>query len=105
MDKTLFSELLESVQQADEIVKGEREASREFYIDALQVKKIRRATGLSQARFAELIHVSKGTLLNWEQGRRSPSGPASALLVALKNDPEHVIRAMQSEVDRTPVSS
>ncbi len=36
---TFFDELLESVQQMDEVVRGERAPSREFYIDAIQVKK------------------------------------------------------------------
>lgn len=33
---TFFDELLESVQQMNEIVKGERAPSREFYIDAFK---------------------------------------------------------------------
>ncbi len=89
-----FEELLESVQQMDEIQRGERQPSREFRVDALQVKKIRQATGLTQARFAAMIDVQLGTLRNWEQGRREPTGPAKALLRAIHNDPEHVIQAL-----------
>jgi len=89
-----FDELMESVQQMDEIVRGERQPSREFIVDALQVKEIRKATGLTQAKFAALIDVQLGTLRNWEQGRREPTGPAKALLRAIHNDPEHVINAL-----------
>ncbi|WP_458128058.1 helix-turn-helix domain-containing protein [Pseudomonas sp. Z2-11] len=89
-----FDELIESVQQMDEIVRGERQPSREFIVDALQVKEIRKATGLTQAKFAALIDVQLGTLRNWEQGRREPTGPAKALLRAIHNDPEHVINAL-----------
>ncbi|MGN8277779.1 helix-turn-helix domain-containing protein [Pseudomonas sp. SMV71] len=89
-----FDELMESVQQMDEIVRGERQPSREFIVNALQVKEIRKATGLTQARFAALIDVQLGTLRNWEQGRREPTGPAKALLRAIHNDPEHVINAL-----------
>jgi putative transcriptional regulator len=89
-----FDELMESVQQMDEIVRGERQPSREFVIDALQVKEIRKATGLTQAKFAALIDVQLGTLRNWEQGRREPTGPAKALLRAIHNDPKHVINAL-----------
>ncbi|NBA93874.1 NadS family protein [Pseudomonas sp. R5(2019)] len=89
-----FEELMESVQQMDEIVRGEREPSREFTIDALQVKEIRKATGLSQAKFAAIIDVQLATLRNWEQGRRQPTGPAKALLKAIHNDPEHVLSAL-----------
>ncbi|VVN16013.1 hypothetical protein PS662_04102 [Pseudomonas fluorescens] len=89
-----FDELMESVQQMDEIVRGERRPSREFHVDALQVKEIRKATGLTQAKFAALIDVQLGTLRNWEQGRREPTGPAKALLKAIHNDPVHVLNAL-----------
>lgn len=90
----LFDDLLESVQQMDEIQRGERQPSREFSVDALKVKEIRQATGLSQAKFAAVIDVQLGTLRNWEQGRREPTGPAKALLRAIHNDPEHVLQAL-----------
>ncbi|QKZ05991.1 MULTISPECIES: helix-turn-helix domain-containing protein [Pseudomonas] len=91
---TFFEELMESVGQMDEILRGEREPSREFHVDALQVKAIRKATGLSQVKFAAMIDVQLGTLRNWEQGRRQPTGPAKALLKAIHNDPVHVLNAL-----------
>ncbi|MGE6608795.1 helix-turn-helix domain-containing protein [Halomonas sp. NPDC076908] len=95
MDNLLFDELLESVQQMDEIQRGERTPSREQYVPGLRVKEVRKASGLSQQRFAKLINVQIGTLRNWEQGRREPTGPAKALIHAISQDPEHVIRALQ----------
>ena len=89
-----FDDLMESVQQMDEIHRGERQPSREFTVNALQVKEIRKATGLTQARFAAMIDVQLGTLRNWEQGRREPTGPAKALLRAIHNDPKHVLEAL-----------
>lgn len=89
-----FDELMESVQQMDEIIQGERQPSREFVVDALQVRNIRKATGLSQARFAAMIDVQVATLRNWEQGRREPTGPAKALLRAIHNDPAQVLKAL-----------
>ncbi|PVZ41846.1 NadS family protein [Pseudomonas sp. CC120222-01a] len=89
-----FEELMESVQQMDEIVQGKRLPSRVIEIDALQVRSIRKTTGLSQVRFAEMIDVQVATLRNWEQGRREPTGPAKALLRAIRNDPDHVLRAL-----------
>ena len=41
---------------------------------------LRRFTGLTQEQFAEALSISVHTLRNWEQGRRSPEGPALALL-------------------------
>ncbi|MED5608624.1 MULTISPECIES: helix-turn-helix domain-containing protein [Pseudomonas] len=95
MEKNLFSRLVQSMEQMNEIDRGERQPSREFHVDALQVKSIRQATGLSQAAFAKAIDVALGTLRNWEQGRREPEGPAKALLRAIHNDPEHVIAALK----------
>ena len=41
---------------------------------------LRRFVGLTQLQFAEAHGISVHTLRNWEQGRRSPEGPALALL-------------------------
>lgn len=94
MDKALFAELVESMSEMGEIVRGERTASRETRIDAVRVKQIRQATGLSQSQFAQIVQVDVGTLRNWEQGRRAPTGPARALLRAIEYDPASVLRAL-----------
>ncbi|MBI6548624.1 helix-turn-helix domain-containing protein [Xenorhabdus lircayensis] len=94
MDGKLFSRLTESMTQMNEIMDGERAASRETLVEAVKVKNIRQATGLSQAGFAKLISVNVGTLRNWEQGRREPTGPAKALLKAIEKDPVHVLKAL-----------
>ncbi|ROU13291.1 helix-turn-helix domain-containing protein [Kluyvera ascorbata] len=94
MDKALFERLTKSMTQMNEIIEGNREPSRTFHIDAMKIKAIRQASGLSQPRFAELISVSVDTLRNWEQGRRSPTGPAKALLRAIANDPRNVLQAL-----------
>ena len=44
------------------------------------VVALRRFTGLTQQQFAGALGISVHTLRNWEQGRRSPEGPALALL-------------------------
>ncbi|MDC9614382.1 NadS family protein [Xenorhabdus khoisanae] len=94
MDSKLFSRLTESMTQMNEIINGERAPSRETTVEAVKVKSIRQATGLSQAGFAKLISVSVGTLRNWEQGRREPTGPAKALLRAIEKDPANVLKAL-----------
>ena len=96
MDDKLFAELIKSASQAVEIVRGERKPSRSFEVTSDIVREIRESTGLSQEKFADLFHISVGTLRNWEQGRRRPDGPAAALLTAIRNDPEHVVAALNS---------
>lgn len=94
MNKRLFEKLVSSMEQHEEIRRGKRAPSRAFEVDALAVKEIRAMTELSQPKFAKLLDVDVGTLRNWEQGRRVPTGPARALLRAIKNDPKAVLRAL-----------
>lgn len=56
-------------------------------VPSVDVAAIRASTGLSQGAFARRIGVAKGTLLNWEHGRRHPSGPARVLLAMLAKKP------------------
>ncbi len=44
----------------------------EVAVASVDVAEVRRQTDLSQAEFAKSIGVAKGTLLNWEHGRRQP---------------------------------
>jgi putative transcriptional regulator len=62
--------------------------------DEVDVRAVRALTGLSQAKFAELLGIELATLRNWEQGRRSPTGPARALLRAIRNNPVEVVKAL-----------
>jgi len=55
------------------------------------VSAIREMTGLSQARFSELLGVSVRTLQEWEQGRRAPSGAARTLLQVAARDPKALL--------------
>jgi putative transcriptional regulator len=41
---------------------------------------LRRFIAMTQIQFAGALGISVHTLRNWEQGRRSPEGPALALL-------------------------
>jgi len=56
-------------------------------VPAVDVAAIRASTGLSQGAFARSIGVAKGTLLNWEHGRRRPTGPAQILLAMIAKKP------------------
>jgi len=93
MDEKLFKDLIKSVKEGGEILRGERRPKREFRYD---VKAIRDKTGLSQSQFALLICVKLKTLQNWEQGRRRPQGPARALLKIVQADPKRAMRALHA---------
>jgi putative transcriptional regulator len=59
-------------------------------VPSVNVAAIRQRTGLSQSAFAACIGVPEGTIINWEQGRRQPSGPAKVLLTLLAKEPNLV---------------
>ncbi len=56
----------------------------------IDVQAIRKTTGMTQAAFASRIGVPVATLRNWEQGHRSPTGPARVLLALLDRNPRIV---------------
>lgn len=60
-------------------------------LPSVDVTAVRQRTGLSQSAFAARISVPEGTLVNWEQGRRQPSGPAKVLLALLAKKPNLVM--------------
>ncbi len=97
MEDKLFNELVQSVTEAGEILRGKRKPSRIFTVDAATVREIRESLALSQRQFASIVHVSIKTLRNWEQGIRTPDGAAAALLTAIRNDPKHVLAALNSD--------
>jgi putative transcriptional regulator len=77
-----------------EILRGLREIKRGEHgriTTVPSVASIRERTGLSQARFAELLGVSVRTLQEWEQGRRAPSGAARTLLLIAQKNPKALV--------------
>jgi putative transcriptional regulator len=90
MKDELFDELVASVREGGAILRGEVAPSRRFEIEAPDVKCIRTHYKLSQSEFAALLGISVATLQNWEQGRRSPEGPARVLLQVAARHPDAV---------------
>ena len=64
MKKQMFEDLLGSVREAGEILRGQKEPSRRIVIGSSRVRAIRERTSLSQSEFAHLIGVSVKTLQN-----------------------------------------
>ena len=63
-------------------------AARITNVNVSSIVAARNTLGLSQSRFAELLGVSKRTLQEWEQGRRTPTGAAKTLLRVVERHPE-----------------
>jgi putative transcriptional regulator len=65
--------------------------------ERIDVAKVRRRLGLSQAAFARAFGLDVTALHAWEQGRRRPDRAARVLLAVIANEPQAVLRAL---VDR-----
>ena len=88
MKEELFQELLQSVREMKSVRAGTKKPSRVFKFDTVEeVAKLRGQLGVSQPKFAQLLGISQKTLQNWEQGRRTPTGPAKVLLKVAARHP------------------
>jgi len=91
MKDALFDELMESVREGGEILRGEKKPARAWVVEDPDVADLRERYGLSQAKFAALLGISVRTLQNWEQGRRHPQGPARVLLQVASEHPDALL--------------
>jgi len=65
--------------------------------DAAYARSVRARTKLTQAQFASGIGVPVDTVRNWEQGKRSPRGPARALLKMIDRAPRLAFALLKSD--------
>lgn len=99
MKDELFAELVASVREGGAIFRTEQSPSRVFSIQPPEIKAIRDDFGLTQEQFAALMGISVRTLRNWEQGRRTPEGPARVLLQVAARHPEVLLDVVQEKQD------
>src|SRR3546814_18393862 len=87
-----YESIMQGLNEALDHAQGKDVGARVHRIEvpSVDVAAIRASTGLSQGAFARSIGVAKGTLLNWEHGRRHPSGPAQVLLAMIAKKPSLV---------------
>lgn len=57
------------------------------------VKQARHALKMSQPKFADFMGISLGTVRNWEQRHRAPSGAARTLIQIAATNPALVLEA------------
>jgi putative transcriptional regulator len=97
--KSIGHELIESMEEALAIVQGRVKPARVTKFKpsiALEIRKIRLATGLSRAEFARRFALDARALQDWEQGRRRPDRAARAYLTVIARMPKEVEEALAS---------
>ena len=83
------ADLLQSVREMKADIRA-----RETKVNISDVIEARHKTGLSQQQFANILHISKRTLQDWEQGRRQPSGAAQTLIRIALSRPDVIMEVM-----------
>jgi putative transcriptional regulator len=86
-------DLIQSLGEALAHAKGEGHAIVHAPLDPSEVRKHAK---LTQAQMASLMGMSVSGYRKWEQGKRSISGPAAALLRIIENEPDVVRRLLVS---------
>lgn len=88
------TEIATGLKDAVSHARGKKSRIRVHRPEPIDVRAIRKKTGMSQQRFCATFGISIGTLRHWEQGLRAPRGAARVLLKIVDNNPRAVIKAI-----------
>ncbi|MDH2997289.1 transcriptional regulator [Pasteurellaceae bacterium LFhippo2] len=97
MDKSLFNDLVASLNEMVEIETGKKQPNPEnVYVHKIpNVKQIRASTNLKQSEFAKALGVSLASVQSWETQRRIPTGSSQKLLYLLEKQPSLITSLQQ----------
>tara|TARA_R110002072_G_C7745756_1_gene516999 strand:- start:53 stop:340 length:288 start_codon:yes stop_codon:yes gene_type:complete len=89
-----FEEIQEGLQAAIEHAKGNNREVILHKPHSVNVKMLRAKMDMTQQQFCAMFGIALGTLRHWEQGDRSPKGPALVLLNVVEKNPQAVMAAL-----------
>jgi putative transcriptional regulator len=81
-------EILEGLKEVKQHKNGKVKLKTSSLSEPSPAQDIRKKLHLSQSFFASMMGVSVRTVQDWEQGRRTPKGPAKSLLRVAEQHPE-----------------
>lgn len=95
--RNVGDEIVESMREALAIARGEMEPAKVHHIALplpVDVREVRKQTGLSRAEFAKRFALDMRAVQDWEQGRRVPDRAARAYLTVIAKRPDAVVEAL-----------
>jgi putative transcriptional regulator len=93
MSKKVFKGIMAGLEDALADIRGEPgRVVKVTTIAPVDVKSVRRKTGLSQAEFCRTFGLPAATYRKWEQGQRGPNEAALMLLHVIDRHPEAVLK-------------
>lgn len=98
MSKKAFDKIKAGLEGAIAFAQGEADGDRyKIHVPAeIDVCKIRKTLGLTQAEFADRYGFSLARIRDWEQHRSQPDSAARAYLTVIARDHEAVDRALHA---------
>lgn len=98
---SLAAGLLKGIEQATEHFRGGRQMTAyEYHIpDHVDVRALRKRSGLSQAKFAARYALNPRTVQEWEQGRAEPDVAVRAYLMVIRANPRAVEKALAARTE------
>jgi putative transcriptional regulator len=102
MGSKAFDKIARGLREAIAYVGGDTTGAVVHEAQDIDVGAVREKTGLLQEEFARTFGVSIGTLRNWEQGRRTPDGPARVLLTLIDRDPISILKTLRGVPAKRP---
>jgi putative transcriptional regulator len=86
--RDIGAEILAGLKEIKEFKHGKAQLRTVTLSEPLSARQIRERLKLSQSAFASMMGVSVRTVQDWEQGRRTPKGPARSLLRIAEQNPK-----------------
>lgn len=94
MTRKAFDKIAAGLEEAAAIARGETKPARLHIPSELDVKAIRKKTGLAQDAFAAAFGFTIEQIRSWEQGRARPLGGVRAYLMMIDLDHQSVARIL-----------
>jgi putative transcriptional regulator len=96
MSKQAFDKIMEGLNEALAVARGEAKPAKLHVPPEIDVRAIRAKLNLSQEDFASVFGFTINQIKDWEQGRARPIGDVRAYLMIIDRDPKAVLRILQS---------
>jgi putative transcriptional regulator len=95
MSKKAFDQIMEGLNEALEVARGNAKPSKLHVPPEVNVRAIREKLKLSQDGFAARFGFTINQIRDWEQGRSNPHGSSRAYLMVIQHNPKAVLDVLR----------
>lgn len=99
MSKKAFEKIMEGLNEALAVAKGEAKPAKLHVPPEIDVRAIRTKLSLSQDDFARAFGFTINQIKDWEQGRARPIGGVRAYLMIIDRAPKEVLKILRAAAD------